>query len=423
MGCAIGWSSPAYIILMDKHNVTEDQLPLIGSSMTLGAAASQILSALVLDVLGRELYMIIMAFPLMAAWVILGLLDNFGALIAGRLLLGFCAATYCVSAPTFTGEMADKDIRGTLGCMFQLLVVIGILWVYAFGELNSMLFISIPQCAAAVAMVILLFFLPESPVYLYKKNKMEQARKSLETYRGKDYTRINEELGEIEQFTKKTDEKFWQLFKKKANLKGFFLLMGLHVVQQLSGINAVMFYAHKIFLMAGGDITPGVCAITIGIVQVAVTVVAAVVVDRAGRKLLWIISLGVMCACLVLLGVFFFFQKVDENIASKMTFIPITSVAFYIAGFSLGCGPLPWAMLGEMLPDRLKGPLGSTAAFINWLLAFLVSYLFPFVLEVIDPFVVFWFFAVICALGIPYVLFLLIETKGKSLDQIQAELS
>lgn len=403
-------------------NATAEEVAMIGSSMPLGAAASQLLTAGVLNLIGCKWYMIIMGIPLIAGWVIIAFSTNMYMVLVGRVLTGFCAATYCVSAPTFTGELADKDIRGALGVMFQLLLVVGILWTYALGEFDTMIMITLPHCVIQVIMMVVLVFLPESPVYWYRKGKIEKARSSLQTYRGKDFN-LDEDMKAIEDLTKPTDEKFWMLFKKKANMKGFLMLLGLHVIQQLSGINAVIFYLHIILEMSGNFISSGLGAIIVGLVQVVFTLISAYLVDRSGRKLLWALSLIIMCACLVLLGFFFFIKEFNEGLASSIAFIPLLSVAFYIAGFSLGTGPLPWAMLGEMLPDKIKGPLASLTAFVNWILAFIVSSSFPILSDILPIYSLYWFFAAVCGVGIPYVLFILVETKGKHLDQIQAELS
>lgn len=423
LGNVIGWSSPAISLLESEHNATQEELSWIVSSMTLGAAASQITAAVFVDLLGPKWTMIGTALPVLAGWLVMAFATEVYFFYIGRVLTGYGAAAYCIASPIYVGEIADKDIRGSLGVLFQFLLVVGILLTFCLGEINNMYFITIPHCVFPVMQIAILLFLPESPVHLYKKGKTEKARQALQVFRGKKYN-IDDEIKGIEVYVNpEGDEKFWQVIKKKENLKGFAELLVLHILQQLSGINAVMFYAFTIFNMAGGDLSEGVSTIILGIVQLLITGVAVYAVDRAGRKLLWLISLAIMCVCLVVLGTYFFLQSGSPDIAEKITFIPIIAICLYICGFSLGAGPLPWAMIGEMLHSRIKGPSAAIIAFTNWMLAFLVAYTFPLLLDVLGPGTIYWIFAGVCGLGIPFIIFVLIETKGKHLEEIQAELS
>lgn len=423
LGNVIGWSSPAISLIEKKYNASTTEISWIVSSMTLGAAATQITAAIFVELIGPKWTMIATAIPLIAGWLVMAFETAVFYFYIGRVLTGFGAATYCVASPIYIGEFSDKDIRGTLSVMFQFLLVIGILVTFCLGEIKNMFFITIPHCAIPAALILILIFLPESPMYLYKKGKIEKARHALQRFRGKKYD-IEDEIKSIDVYTSTgSDESFWAVLKKKANLNGFAQLLTLHVLQQLSGINAVMFYAFTIFNMAGGDLSEGISTIILGIVQLVMTAISVYAVDRAGRKLLWLVSLGVMCVCLVVLGIYFFLQSGSPETAKKITFIPIIAICLYICGFSLGGGPLPWAMIGEMLPSRIKGPTAAFIAFTNWILAFAVSSTFPLFLDILGAGTIYWIFAGVCGLGIPFVIFVLIETKGKDLDEIQAILS
>lgn len=421
MGTVIGWSSPAEALVTNDVGLSTEEFTWISSIMPVGAAFGCLFVAAVQDRIGRKWTMIVLAPIFCISWALLGLANGFVVFIIGRLLTGFCGGGYCVVAPTYTAEISEKTIRGALGVMFQFLLVIGILFSYAFGEFNNLKALSFPCACVPIIMLVILLFLPESPVYYCKKGNMDECTKSLKFFRGPDYV-LDAEIADMKEYTKVEGE-IMEFLKLKSTIKACLMLLGAHIIQQLSGINSIMFFAHKIFKMAGSTMSPGLCAVILGIVQVIATGVAAGTVDRAGRKLLFIISLAVMCVCFVFLGIFFLIQENNEEQAKKIGWLPLTSVCLYMLGFSLGTGPLPWALLGEMIPNRIKSVVASAISALNWLLAFAVTCSFPALVETLNAAPVFWGYAVICALGVAFEALFVIETKNKTLEEIQKELA
>lgn len=133
-----------------------------------------------------------------------------------------------------------------------------------------------------------------------------------------------------------------ELFSVKANRKGFLICVSLMFFQQFSGINAVIFFATQIFKSAGSSIEANVCSIIIGVVQVLMTFAAAALVEKAGRKILLLLSSTVMCLCLATLGVYFYLKEVLQHDVSNIGIIPLLSLVLFIVCFSLGYGPIPW---------------------------------------------------------------------------------
>lgn len=133
-----------------------------------------------------------------------------------------------------------------------------------------------------------------------------------------------------------------ELFSVKANRKGFLICVSLMFFQQFSGINAVIFFATNIFKSAGSNIEPSFCSIIIGAVQVVMTLAAAALIEKAGRKVLLLLSSSVMCLCLITLGVYFYLKDVLQHDVSNIGIIPLLSLVAFIVCFSLGYGPIPW---------------------------------------------------------------------------------
>lgn len=422
LGLTIGWASPAKELVTEQLDISDEDFSWIASIMPLGAAASMIFMAFCFDIFGRKWTMIGLAPFFTLSWVLLAFSNSMLLYCVARFFCGFCGGAFCVAAPNYTAELAESSIRGFLGTLFQLMVCSGIATSYALGELKSRFALSIPSSVFPIALALLIFFLHESPVFLLKRGKEEKARKSLQFFRGANYD-IEPEFKEMQKYVKGGDESNWQVFKKKSSLKASLMLLVLHVGQQMSGINAVMFFAHEIFKQAGSDLSPGISSIILGIVQILATIVCTLIVDRVGRKILWVISITIMIICLVLLGVFFLIKDSNPDTAKTIGILPLSSLCVYLVGFSLGSGPLPWAMLGELLPDQIKSIVGSAVTCVNWLMAFVVTVSFITIMDAVGAPAVYFGFAVLQALTLAFIVLVLIETKNKSLDQIQQKLA
>lgn len=421
LGLTIGWASPTQELVMKQLGITADTFSWIASIMTLGAAASMIFMAFFFDILGRKWTMIGLAPFFTLAWLMLAFAKNMEMYLIARFLTGFCGGAFCVAAPNYTAELAEASIRGFLGTLFQLMVCSGIAVSYALGEAKSLYLSAIFPAAFPIILALLIFFLHESPVFLLKKGKEEKARKSLQFFRGPSYD-IEPEIKEMQKYVKRGDESNWQVFKKKSSLKASLMLLVLHVGQQMSGINAVMFFAHEIFKQAGSTLSPGISSIILGVVQIVATAICTGIVDKVGRKILWIVSITIMMICLILLGVFFMIKESNPQTAKTIGILPLGSLCLFLVGFSLGSGPLPWAMLGELLPDQIKSPVGSAVTCVNWLMAFVVTASFITIVDAVGAPAVYFGFAILQALTLAFIILVLIETKNKTLEQIQEEL-
>lgn len=155
--------------------------------------------------------------------------------------------------------------------------------------------------------------------------------------------------------------------------------------------------------------------------QVVATLISSMVVDRAGRRVLLIVSGAVMAGCCTTLGLFFELRAWGHDV-SGLGWLPLSSLCLYFVVFSLGFGPIPWLMLGELFPPEIKGVAGSVVSSISWWLTFLVTCVFSDVVHLIGEGITFWIFAVSSAIGVIFVVIFVPETKGKSLEEIQREM-
>lgn len=281
--------------------------------------------------------------------------------------------------------------------------------------------------AVPVAFGILFLFQPETPVYLLKKGKTEKAVKAYKKFRGKDYDCAEEMKAEQEQMEKESaGAGFKETMKTKAAKKATLICFMLMFYQQLSGINAVIFYTNEIFRSAGSTLAAHWCCIIIGVVQVIATVFSAWSIEKLGRKILLMASCGFMCLSTFMLGLYFSLknhQLIDEYAVRDIGFIPILSVIIFIIAFSIGLGPIPWLASSEIFPPEVKAKCSSAAATFNWFLAFIITRFYLNVASAIGNDITFYFFSFIMLTGIFFVLFVVPETKGKTFAEIQSELA
>lgn len=162
-----------------------------------------------------------------------------------------------------------------------------------------------------------------------------------------------------------------------------------------------------------------ICTVVIGVVQVVATFVSVMIVDKAGRKLLLIISSCVMAICTICLGIYFYMQKQDEASVADISWLPLASLILFIACFSLGFGPVPWLMLGEIFSSEIKSIASALCGTSNWMLAFIVTKAYGPLTESMGGGPVFWIFSGITVVGGVFVLLATPETKGKSLAEVQ----
>lgn len=431
-GTIIGWTSNITDNLKDgKLNglelKTDYQLGLVGSLMTIGAMLMCLPIGPIADFIGRKPAILLTVIPYTLGWLLIIAAQHDSMVYAGRFFTGVAGGSFCVIAPLYTSEISQTEIRGMLGTFFQLFLTIGILFSNVLGYACSMIVFNIACACVPIIFAIVFFFQPETPYYELKRNQPEKAEKCFQKLRGKDYDYSDEMKEMLALVSEKiTFEAFKEKMKTKPAKKATLICFTLMFYQQLSGINAVMFYSKEIFISAGSTIPDHWCVIIIGIVQVIATVIASMIIDRVGRKVLLLASAALMTLSLFLLGIYFLLKNkelVTEDTLTSIGFIPVLSLTLFIIGFSIGMGPIPWLASSEIFPTEVKAKCSSAAAVFNWFLAFLVSFFYLKISNAIGNDITFFIFAIITGTCIPFVLFIIPETKGKSFQEIQAELA
>lgn len=323
--------------------ITAADFSWIGSLVTLGAALVCLFIGAIIQILGRKLTMLLLVIPFTLGWALVTFASNLAMLYVGRFLLGISGGAFCVTAPTYTGEIAQSSIRGTLGSYFQLMLVIGVLFSYIVGSISSVFTLNLICASIPIIFGIIFMFMPETPSFLISKGKKEAAAKSLKWLRGSEYD-YSHELAELQaqhESEKKNKVSLAAALARRSTIKAIFISLGLMFFQQMSGINAVIFYTKDIFEAADTGIDSGIATIIVGVMQVISVFVSSLIVDKLGRRLLLLPSAVVMSLCTILLGAYFFMKDQDRNSVSSLGWLPIASLCVFIILFSLGFGTFP----------------------------------------------------------------------------------
>lgn len=352
--------------------------------------------------------------PYIAGWLGIIFFQDISHLYIGRLLTGLGSGMVTVCVPVYIAEVSTKSTRGFLGACNQLSITIGIFGAYACGMFMNWKHLAIVSCSIPGLALILMPVLPETPQWLLLRNRKADALASLSRLRG-PHTDVQEECRDIEEGLNPQETVSWQDFRKPDLLRPLVLSIGLMVFQQFSGINAVIFYTVSIFEGAGFQSGQHEATVIIGAVQVVATLVACVIMDRAGRRLLLIIS-GIIMAMSCLTFTCYFLA---DTTSSSIQWLGLVSLVVYIIGFSLGWGPIPMLAMSEIFPAKARGAASAVAIFSNWTCAFIVTKYFSLMLEMLGSTGTFALFGVCCATGVIFVWKYLPETKGKSLEDIE----
>lgn len=388
--------------------------------------ATCIPTGFICDLIGRKNTLLSLVFPFTIGWLLIIFADNVYMVYFGRLITGMASGACCIAAPLYTSEIAHRSLRGTLGSYFQLMVTTGIFLAYLVGKYMSPIHFTIWCACIPIVFVILFVFQPESPTYLLQKKQDLKAKQALTSLRGDHY--VIAELIEIEGSIKEHSEVAISLkdtFKQKHVLKAFFITMILMFLQQFSGINTIILYTTDIFKASGVHLNPKDASILIGAVQVAATFVSSLVIDKLGRRILLFISGLFIAITTFILGLYFTLKNrtsIDQDTIGELGFLPVGALCIFMIAYSLGLGPIPWVISSEIFSTEIKSISSSTAGTFNWLLAFILTKFYLQIIGIIGQDSVFYIFTCFSAAGVVFIYFIVPETKGKTITQIQLEL-
>ncbi|KAL9914343.1 facilitated trehalose transporter Tret1 [Glossina fuscipes fuscipes] len=422
LGTVIGWTSPIQHKLMDgdyEFVVSADEMLWLASIFTLGAAAICLPVGFTIDIIGRKLTMLLCLPFVLIGWICLAIAENVSTIYAGRFILGVGSGAFSIIIPIYTTEIAQTVLRGYLGAFFQMAVVLGILFSFLTGFYLSV-FYTIIACAIVPCVSSIFFIvLPESPVYLMMKDKIEKAHMSLQSLRGEGYD-LKHDFVEIVIFIQQSKENpsFCKSIRQPPTSLALFYTILLMLFQQFSGISAVMFYTMDIFDKSKGGMSTKNSMLLVGIVQSIATFIAIYLMDLVGRRIPLLISSFLMSIIALGIGLYFFILERDAESASHVSWMPVFCFCSYVGAFSFGLGPIPWLTMAEVFSQDVKGFTVAVCCTINWLASFVVTNQYKNIINLIGVPAIFWAISALMLICFFFVLFCLPETRSRSFRHV-----
>ncbi|MDG5819657.1 sugar porter family MFS transporter [Natronococcus sp. A-GB7] len=393
---------------------------LIVSGAMGGAIVGAAFGGRLADRLGRRRLILVGAVIFFVGSLIMAIAPNVEVLIFGRLINGVGIGFASVVGPLYISELAPPKIRGSLVSLNQLTITSGILIAYlvnyAFsggGDWRWMLGLGM---IPAVVLFVGMLFMPESPRWLYEQGRVDDARDVLS--RTRTESRVAAELREIKETVKTESGTVGDLFKPWVRPM-LVVGVGLAAFQQVTGINVVMYYAPVILESTGFQDTASILAtVGIGVVNVVMTLVAVLLIDRTGRRPLLLTGLVGMTVMLGLLGLAFFLP----GLSGVVGWLATIGLMLYVAFFAIGLGPVFWLLISEIYPTQIRGTAMGAATVVNWGANLLVSLTFLGLVDAVGQASTFWLFGACCLAALVFCYKLVPETKGRSLEEIEADL-
>jgi sugar porter (SP) family MFS transporter len=404
----------------DLHASSFEQQAAVGS-LLLGAVGGAILSGWLADRIGRKWTLIAAGLIYIVGGLASALSPDVWFLIVARFVLGFAVGTASFVAPMYISEMVPKHLRGGMTSFNQLMITIGILVAYlvnaglkdASNNWRWMLGLSvIPGIALAIGML----RQPYSPRWLAEQGREDEALDVLKRARATD-EEAREELEEIKLAAK--EEGHLADLKTPAVRPLIRLGLSLAILQQLVGINTVIYYAPTILKYAGLNTSSAVTqTVFIGLTNVIFTIVAVLLLDRLGRRFFLIGGTALCSLSLAALAIFFG----SKGLQKDGGWIALVALMVYIAGFAAGLGPVFWLMISEIFPLRVRPPAMAASTVGNWGANFVVSFTFLSLITAAGRAGTFWIYAAIGVFSTAYFFWKVPETKDRTLEEIEHEL-
>ncbi|OOV76655.1 sugar porter family MFS transporter [Mammaliicoccus fleurettii] len=420
-GYDTGVISGALLFIKNDIPLTNFTEGLVVSSMLVGAIFGSGASGPLSDKLGRRKLVFIIAIVFILGALILSFAQSMVILVIGRFIIGLAVGGSTAIVPVYLSEMAPTDTRGSLSSLNQLMITIGILASYlvnyAFADAEAWRWMVGLAVVPSIILMAGVYFMPESPRWLLEHRSEKAARKVMAITR--QQSEIDKEIDEMKEIIH-ISESTWTVLKSVWLRPVLLIGCIFALLQQIIGINAIIYYAPTIFSQAGlGDATAILGTVGIGSVNVIVTIFAIMIMDKIDRKKLLITGNIGMVSSLLIMATLVWTIGLDSTVGA---WIIVTCLTMFIIFFAFTWGPILWIVLPELFPMRARGAATGIATLSLSIGSLLVAQLFPILTSVMGIEQVFLIFAAIGILAMIFVIKYIPETRGRSLEEIEVDL-
>ncbi|HET9177236.1 MAG TPA: sugar porter family MFS transporter [Terriglobia bacterium] len=411
--------SGAILFVRQQFQLTPFETELAVSMVLAGAAIGAGCAGYFGDRYGRRPVLIVTAILFGVFAVLTGMANGLPLFLAARFMVGIAVGIASMLTPLYIAELAPPKIRGALVTLNQLAIVTGIVVAYYVDYLFSASFnwraMFISAVVPSVVLLIALVFLPESPRWLVVRRQEDDAYRILDRIESSEDARRH--LEELKAVTGSGRLRFRDLFGGRFR-KPLMIGVGLAIFQQITGVNAIIYYTPTILQMAGFQSARSaiLATVLVGGVNLLLTIAALFLLDRVGRRPLLLFGIGGMLVSLIFLGYLFGAAHVSRAAI-------LSDVLAYLACFAIGLGPVFWLLISEIYPTTIRGQAMSVASVTIWIFDLLVSVTFLSLVGAVGARFSFWIYAAACGAAFVFAFWLVPETKGRSLEEIEASWS
>lgn len=423
-GLCYAWPSVTLLVYSDENKspikMNAEEVSWVVTALPIGAIIGPIAAALLVDRIGRKWFLIVTCLPFVAGWIILYFAKTWVLLFVGRLFTGMPTGAIFAAAPQFIGEIVDTKIRGAANMLITIFLNAGYIITYGVGPLIDPKMLALICLVPTIIVLIWLPWLPESPYYYLKKNNEKDANLSLIWLRrDTSNTKIMDDMTEFIELERNGGLK--ELFTKPVNRKALYIVLILIMGQQLSGMIAIQAYAGVLISGIQSNLSVQMVLLILGAIGLVSSSVAASVIDRIGRKPLYLTSAFITTICLTLIGTYFLLEDLRFNV-KPYNLVPVVSLIVYYIAFSIGLGSIPSVVSSEIFPIGVKMWASALINTIGAVLALIVSKCYEPIGAAARKQTVFYIFAAAELILAILAIIKMPETKKKSFLQIQNEL-
>ena len=418
-GYDMGVIAAAMVFLRTSFHLSTGAQSWVVSIVLVGAMAGALTGGSLADSLGRRPTMLAGGILFVAGSTLAMLAPNVATIIVARALLGIAVGFNSVTAPVYVSELAPPQSRGMLVGLYQFTLTCGIAladligyWLASSGNWRLMFGLgAIP----ALFFLLLVFGVPESPRWLLGHGRDSDAVAILKSYAGPAGAAAI--LDDLHASLKNAVERRWRALLAPAARRGLLVAVGFTVLQQVTGINTIIYYGPRIFALAGVASNQSAIFATfvIAVMNVLATIIALVLVDRVGRKPLLYWGVGGMTASLFVLSLAF---HAKGALGASLGLIAAGCLSVYIICFACSMGPIAWILVAEVFPLRLRSRGAAAATLGSGVSNFLVSLTFLSLIEFAGNSLTFALYGAFCVLTLLFVRYIVPETKGRELESI-----
>ncbi|XP_041989033.1 facilitated trehalose transporter Tret1-like [Aricia agestis] len=429
-GFEIGWMSPTARLLQSAQSpiggiISDSDLAWIASIINLSAILGVIIFRYITDKYGRKIGILWLAFPQLISWIMKVVYPTTTTLVISRLFGGVASGGLFLCVPIYVKEISQDDIRGSLAVLLPVVQYIGVIIMYALGAYLDYYYVVYSVIGVPVLVTLLLLRAPESPAFLVKRGKVDEAREIVAFLRGlhKNDSTVTNEVAAME----KADEVYKSLpevstkdimFKDRKWRRWIYLISILFILRAMNGTLSIQTYALSVLLSTGStySVSPEILTFTFPIVMIITALLLTTVVERFERKRLLCFAHVVTAASMVVLAAVPLLQQANVQISG---WLPLSLIIIISAMFSGGVSPLPFILLTEMFTFEIRAKVLGIVSWYAWLFIFIITFLHPILMSQVGSSNTFFVYAAFNIIAGIFTLIFLPKTRGKSEAEIK----